>query len=56
MMRSLPSGWVATSVDYLPGDRPAFGVGMLTADGKFVGMRQQDIDRCVSAVPVSLAH
>jgi hypothetical protein len=42
--RSLPSGWRATSVDYTPGERPAWGVGMLTDDGKFVGLRQQDAD------------
>ena len=41
---SLPEGWKATSVDFDPGDRPAWGVGMLTDDGKFVGVRQQDDD------------
>jgi hypothetical protein len=41
---SLPSGWIATSVDYLPGDRPVWGIGMLTDDGKFVGLRQEDTD------------
>ena len=30
---SLPEGWTATSVDFVPGARPAFGVGMLTDDG-----------------------
>ena len=39
---SLPEGWVATSVDFTPGDRPAWGIGMLTDDGKFVGLRQAD--------------
>jgi hypothetical protein len=39
---SLPSGWKATSVDFDPGERPAWGVGMLTDDGKFVGVRQED--------------
>jgi hypothetical protein len=40
----LPRGWIATSVDYVPGDRPAWGVGMLTAGGggDFVGVRQED--------------
>ena len=42
--RSLPSGWKATSVDYTPGERPAWGVGMLTDHEKFVGVRQQDAD------------
>lgn len=41
---ALPKGWTATSVSYLPGDRPAWGLGMLTAGGKFVGLRQQDED------------
>ena len=39
-----PEGWTATSVDYDPGDRPGWGVGMLTDDGKFVGVRQEDED------------
>lgn len=39
---SLPRGWKATSVDYVPGRRAAWGVGMLTADGDFVGVRQED--------------
>ena len=41
---SLPSGWKATSVDYDRGTRPAWGIGMLTDDGKFVGLRQADED------------
>jgi hypothetical protein len=39
---SLPDGWTPTSVAFDPGDRPAWGVGMLTDDGKFVGLRQED--------------
>jgi len=42
---SLPEGWTPTSVDYVPGARPAWGVGMLTDDGKFVGVSQEDTDR-----------
>jgi hypothetical protein len=38
----LPQGWIATSVDVVPGDDPAFGVGLLTADGEFAGVRQED--------------
>ena len=38
----LPRGWMATSVDVVAGDDPAFGVGMLTADGEFAGVRQED--------------
>jgi hypothetical protein len=41
---SLPEGWTATSVNFAPGERPAWGVGMLTDDGKFVGVRQEDDD------------
>ena len=41
---SLPQGWRATSVDFDPGTRPAWGVGMLTDDDEFVGLRQEDAD------------
>ena len=41
---TLPKGWKATSVDFDPGERPAWGVGMLTDEGEFVGLRQQDTD------------
>jgi hypothetical protein len=41
---SLPEGWKVTSVDYDRGTRPAWGIGMLTDDGKFVGLRQEDED------------
>ncbi len=36
---TLPKGWTATSIAYTPGERPAWGIGMLTDDGKFVGVR-----------------
>lgn len=39
---SLPKGWIANSQDYVPGDHPAWGIGMLTDDGRFVGLRQED--------------
>ncbi len=39
---SVPEGWAATSVDYQPGDPPAFGVGFLTDDTLFVGVRDED--------------
>jgi hypothetical protein len=39
---SLPEGWTATSVDFVPGTRPAFGVGMLTDEDLYVGVRQAD--------------
>ena len=41
---SLPDGWTPTSVAFDPGERPAWGVGMLTDEGKFVGVRQEDDD------------
>jgi len=41
---SLPDGWIPTSVDFVPGERPSFGVGMLTDDDLFVGVRQADDD------------
>ena len=37
---TLPLGWMATSVDVRPGDRLAWGVGILTDDDEFVGVRQ----------------
>lgn len=38
----LPQGWTATSVDLSAGDDPRWGLGVLTDDGDFVGIRQQD--------------
>ncbi|WP_122816602.1 DUF4245 family protein [Nocardioides pantholopis] len=39
---SLPKGWVVTSITYTPGDRPGWGMGILTDDGTFAGLRQQE--------------
>ena len=39
--RELPEGWTATSVDLVAGDDPRWGLGVLTDDGTFVGIRQQ---------------
>lgn len=39
---ALPKGWIATSIDRVPGAGTTWGVGMLTANGKFAGFRQQD--------------
>lgn len=39
---TLPSGWRVTSLDSEPGDRPVWGLGMLTDGGAFVGVRQED--------------
>ena len=38
----LPTGWTATSVELEAGDDPRWGLGVLTDDGDFVGIRQQD--------------
>lgn len=40
--RELPDGWTATSVELRAGDEPRWGMGVLTGDGRFVGIRQQD--------------
>ena len=39
---TLPEGWTATSVDYVPSRQPSWGIGMLTDEGTFAGVRQQD--------------
>jgi Protein of unknown function (DUF4245) len=39
---TLPEGWIATSVDYTPGERPQWGLGLLTDDEQFAGVRQED--------------
>lgn len=40
----LPEGWQATSVDLVAvGDEPRWGLGVLTADGDYIGIRQQDM-------------
>jgi hypothetical protein len=55
---TLPRGWEATSVDYAPGGRLDWGIGTLTDDGKFAGVRQADdsvddlLDAWVDADPV----
>ena len=39
----LPDGWQATSVDLVAvGDDPRWGLGVLTDDDDFIGIRQQD--------------
>jgi hypothetical protein len=55
---TLPKGWTATSIAYHPGERPAWGIGMLTDDGRFAGVRQEDtgletmLEKYVDADPV----
>ena len=38
----LPSGWTATSVDLFAGAEPRWGLGVLTDEGNFIGIRQED--------------
>ena len=40
--RELPAGWTATSTELAAGDDPRWSLGVLTDDGLFVGIRQQD--------------
>jgi hypothetical protein len=42
--RELPEDWQVTSIDYVRGAPPAWGIGMLTDDGRYVGLRQEDAD------------
>lgn len=39
---ALPDGWIADSIDFVPGGGLAWGIGMLTDDERFVGVRQED--------------
>lgn len=36
-----PTGWTATSVDSEPGEQLVFGLGFLTTNGTFAGIRQE---------------
>lgn len=38
---TLPEGWTATAIDLTQTNPPEWGLGILTADGKFVGLRQE---------------
>ena len=40
--RELPPGWKATSVDLCRDESPAWAMGMLTDEGRFVGIRQEE--------------
>ena len=40
--RSLPKGWIATDVNFTPGDRPVWGLPLNTDAGEFVGIEQED--------------
>lgn len=39
---SLPPGWIATSVRYVPGREESWHLGLLTADERYVGLEQAD--------------
>ncbi len=39
---SLPEGWIATAVDLRQTDPPLWGLGLLTDEDTFVGLRQED--------------
>ena len=39
---TLPKGWLATDVNFTPGDRPSWGLPMLTGARKFVGIQQEN--------------
>lgn len=40
---ALPAGWIATNVDLSPaGQEPRWFLALLTDDGRFVGVRQED--------------
>ncbi len=39
---SLPEGWRATNVDFRPGPVPVFELSLLTEDGAYVGLLEQD--------------
>lgn len=40
--RELPEGWRATSVELRAGDDPRWGLGVLTDEDRFIGIRQED--------------
>lgn len=40
--RELPAGWTATSVDLVATGERRWGLGVLTDDGDFIGIRQED--------------
>jgi hypothetical protein len=39
--RTLPEGWQVTSVESRPAEEPLWGLGMLTDDDRFAGVRQE---------------
>ncbi len=59
--RSVPEDWIATTAGLTPGEPPAWGVGLLTDEERFVGVRQEQrsldhlldtyVDEDTSALP-----
>ena len=43
-LQEIPEGWEVSSVKYVAGERPAWAVNLLTAEGRFVGVLQSDVD------------
>ena len=41
---SLPEGWRASSTSFTRGTPPAWGIGFVTDDDEFVGLRQEETD------------
>jgi hypothetical protein len=39
---TLPDGWRATTVEYVPGPQDHWHLGMLTAEDRYVGLEQSD--------------
>ncbi|MDH2414955.1 DUF4245 domain-containing protein [Nocardioides sp. CER19] len=51
---TLPKGWLATDANFTPGDRPAWGLPLLTDSGTFAGIQQEDLsveDMLATALP-----
>jgi sugar phosphate isomerase/epimerase len=43
-LREFPEGWVVNGVEYVAGERPTWAINLLTADDRFVGVLQSDVD------------
>lgn len=38
----LEDGWIATNIEFLPKEPVTFGLSLLTEEGRYVGLRQED--------------
>lgn len=43
-LREFPEGWDVSSVEYVAGERPTWAINLLTAQDRFVGVVQADVD------------